>query len=77
MVSFVIFVSIQYLLFVPWSIIFHLAVVCILVSVQMLFKRKKKSHYFIQWLNLGVWIIIAAPMISYNHLCPVSRSLGR
>lgn len=75
--QFVMFLSLQYLLFVPWSIIFHLAVVCILVSFQMLFKKKKKTHYFISWFNLGIWNIIAAAMICCNHLCPVSRSLGR
>lgn len=41
MVSSAMFLSLQYLLFIPWSIRFHLAIVCILVSLQLLLKGKK------------------------------------
>lgn len=76
MVSFVMILSLQYLLFFFWGIIFHLAIVHILVSLQPLFKGKN-VHYFIWWFNLDIRNITAATMISYNHLWSVVRSLGR
>lgn len=76
MVSFVRILSLQYLPFFVSGIIFHWAIVHILVSHQALFKGKN-ADYFILWFSPGTWSIAAAATISGNHLWHVVRSLGR